>query len=500
MLPTMQSLGVTIAWELALAIALAIGVSAGRSEWVDEQVDERVEQVQETETETPAQAEVTPQHAEVRQVAKGTAAVLSQVPQTLVFPAWMVERVPTLTAVYYFSPTCPHCQDRIPEILGMVAEGSMAWLGVASSSATQSEIDFFKAEYKVPFALIQDDENGTFANTVGAKRFPSLYILEPPLPGAEAAPGTLILQSSVAPFHPGSSKIFSMRQDPGDPFKAFDGYVGPATCGACHTQETESWGLTHHAIAYRTLVARERQQDTACVGCHVTGMGQDGGFVLGEDESQMRDVTCEACHGPGGPHNPIAAKVDPRGSCVGCHDAEHSIAFSVEKGMPHIDHFAAVGIPRSEWRDKKLALLRGEAPRPLLAFPEGPTVGAKACKSCHSKSHKGWKRAPHGRAMASLTLEQRTQVGCVRCHATPRIFGGPPPTEVTGYRLDESVGCEACHGAGERHAADPGTDNIVSLGGSCPECVIEALCTSCHTPRWDKTWELQARLQAAKHP
>jgi hypothetical protein len=30
--------------------------------------------------------------------------------------------------------------------------------------------------------------------------------------------------------------------------------------------------------------------------------------------------------------------------------------------------------------------------------------------------------------------------------------------------------------------------------------VIEAVCTSCHTPKWDPEWELESRLEAAKHP
>jgi hypothetical protein len=67
------------------------------------------------------------------------------------------------------------------------------------------------------------------------------------------------------------------------------------------------------------------------------------------------------------------------------------------------------------------------------------------------------------------------------------------------YRMDESVGCEACHGAGGEHVKEPTKDNIVGLGESCPECVIEAICTSCHTPAWDPGWELKTRLNSIRH-
>ena len=67
------------------------------------------------------------------------------------------------------------------------------------------------------------------------------------------------------------------------------------------------------------------------------------------------------------------------------------------------------------------------------------------------------------------------------------------------FRTDESVGCESCHGPGAVHASEPRKDNIVGLSGSCPECVIEAICTSCHTPEWDPEWNLSERLEALDH-
>jgi hypothetical protein len=64
----------------------------------------------------------------------------------------------------------------------------------------------------------------------------------------------------------------------------------------------------------------------------------------------------------------------------------------------------------------------------------------------------------------------------------------------------ESVGCEACHGPGGAHiAAKGGTDNIEKLGDDCPVCVIEAVCTSCHTSEFDKDWDLDTHLPKVGH-
>ena len=100
--------------------------------------------------------------------------------------------------------------------------------------------------------------------------------------------------------------------------------------------------------------------------------------------------------------------------------------------------------------------------------------------------------------MASLSEEEAAKVECVRCHASPTA-SGPEPTELAGFRVDDGVGCESCHGPGEQHVAAPTAQNIIGLGESCPECVIEEICTSCHTPKWDPGWDLKKRLKAVGH-
>jgi hypothetical protein len=150
-------------------------------------------------------------------------------------------------------------------------------------------------------------------------------------------------------------------------------------------------------------------------------------------------------------------------------------------------------------RARLTALMDGEAPRPLLAFPAGPNLGSESCKSCHAEEYKAWKKSPHARAMSSLRGPELEQADCVSCHAlAATVVDGPraqAPT-LADFQPEQGVGCEACHGPGGAHVAQPRKDNIVGLGESCPECVIESICTSCHTAKWDPRWKLQPRLEA----
>ena len=440
--------------------------------------------------------------------AASTAQVLTpNEPVALALPPFVADRVLGPTALFYFSPSCPHCQQVMPEVNALAKRPGMAWLGIASSRAGPTEISAFAADYGATFPLISD-EGGAFAQSVGARSTPIVLVVEPAPPGAGPAVnaamvadgGLVHLTEGYQPFSRGLGAVLRMRSHPDQPFADFDGYQGDLVCSTCHTHEARSMALTHHSVAYRTLYTRERTDDPACVACHVTGMGA-GGFELGDHGSPFTDVGCEACHGPSGPHD--GQPSDARAACVGCHDAEHSVAFSVAKGLPHIDHFADQGMTDDQMMARMQALGSGEADKPLLAFPDGPTVGSKACVGCHASQAKWHKDAdPHTGAMRHLSGDQAHGEACVTCHATPTAMSSmapPDPARPEAWRTGEGVGCESCHGPGADHAADPKKGNIVGLGDSCPECVIEAICTSCHTPKWDPGWTLDARLQAIDH-
>lgn len=435
------------------------------------------------------------------QTAAGLAQTLMPMsPVRVELPTWLARKITDDTALFYFSPTCPHCRHIMPEVKSLQGKGGLRWLGVAAAGSSEADLAEFKATFQPGFDILIDSAEREVGTTLAAASTPSLYIARP-VSGADLsqARAPIDIIDAWSPMGPGIGSVMLIRRHPNDPFRDFQGYLGNRTCTSCHSQEGLSHALSLHAIAYRTLYMRDRAEDQACVGCHVTGMGQPGGFVIGDHSSMLTGVGCEACHGPSGPHDgsPTVATE----TCAGCHDAEHSIAFSLEKGVPLIDHFAATGMSEDQLRARLAAMADGSAERPLLAFPKGPTMGAESCKGCHKAVYKSWKKSPHAAAMKSLGEGDGAKPDCARCHATATAMGAlrEAPLTLPELRTDEGVGCEACHGSGEAHVAAPSKDNIIGLGESCPECVIESICTSCHTPKWDPRWSTAERLKASKH-
>jgi hypothetical protein len=92
---------------------------------------------------------------------------------------------------------------------------------------------------------------------------------------------------------------------------------------------------------------------------------------------------------------------------------------------------------------------------------QGAFVGSKKCESCHELSYKVWKKSGHSHAYDTLVKAEPARNNdpeCVSCHVI-----GWHPTDYFPYRggfmgiaktpdlID--VGCESCHGPGEKHVA-----------------------------------------------
>ena len=124
-----------------------------------------------------------------------------------------------------------------------------------------------------------------------------------------------------------------------------NGYVSATACQRCHQQEYLQWSATRHAFAYETLLKKERYFDSGCVSCHTTGLGYSTGFQIGDQDSTLKGVQCETCHGPGKQHvgNPKKTNIR-RGAdtslCLECHDTKHSPGFAdiVALHTKDIDH------------------------------------------------------------------------------------------------------------------------------------------------------------------
>jgi len=399
------------------------------------------------------------------------------------------------TFIFYFSPTCPHCRTVAHEVnaLAKRLDGHANVVGVSSGSSSLADLLEFKSTFDISFRVIHD-HNRAIVSALGARSTPSAILVEP----VNKAKVKVI--DVWYPYLPGYDAMVEGRAR-GDIWSAFreNEYKGDNFCGACHRVPTLSWSLTHHSLAWSTLVVAGEHENPECTGCHVTGSGQPTGWT-DEPHNKMVNVGCEACHGPGGPHDGV--RLAPRDTCEGCHDEKHAIAFSYEKGLPLIDHYRAQSLSPEALHDERVKLHNGEVPRDLLAFAAGKNLGAEACRSCHEDEYSWWKSSRHQAAMSSLRAHEPPQSddpACVRCHATA-IASGTPPDTMDGFRVDEGVGCESCHGPGEAHVAAQGAaGTIEGLGEDCPVCVIEAVCTGCHTKQWDATWDLDSDLPKVEH-
>jgi hypothetical protein len=123
---------------------------------------------------------------------------------------------------------------------------------------------------------------------------------------------------------------------------AGDHYLGVGTCQSCHAEEFEVYKDTRHARAYATLAEQFMHRDTNCVGCHVTGWEDKGGFTgvrFRGAQVDLVDVQCEACHGPGALHNRDGSYLEKAaGSCEHCHTEKDDPDFDFETDWPKVAH------------------------------------------------------------------------------------------------------------------------------------------------------------------
>jgi hypothetical protein len=170
-------------------------------------------------------------------------------------------------------------------------------------------------------------------------------------------------------------------------------------------------------------------------------------------------------------------------------------------------------------RDLGFSQLVGEHPAPHpLAESNGRFVGSQKCEACHERSYDIWKRSGHAHAyktLVDLDPPRNFDPECVSCHVVgwhPSKFfpyqGGFESVKKTPHL--KNVGCEDCHGPGEKHcAAELGSDE--KLQKKCRQAVVvtkeQAMkdqCVTCHdldnSPEFnfDKYWPLIEHREKAE--
>ena len=170
------------------------------------------------------------------------------------------------------------------------------------------------------------------------------YVRVEHIPLTEEIPPDPDLSAALQSYY---SQLQAMNANKGDmsrcePKKGKPTFVGTAKCAECHEEAYAFWQKTKHAQAWETLESDNKQYDLTCVGCHVVGYQQAGGFCRIKDVAGFEDVGCENCHGPGSIHadnsepDSIVLK-STETTCAGeCHVPEHSDAFDYVKYLKEV--------------------------------------------------------------------------------------------------------------------------------------------------------------------
>ena len=405
----------------------------------------------------------------------------------------------------FFLHTCPHCHELLSflkEVLPALPASQRPMLvGVEISGRTESVRSQLRADGLDFFPVVFDPDGkiraayGVFAGVPDTFLIGADGLIHQRLRGWVPEQNGPVLRMRIAKLSGAPVPMLLRTQ----------GFSGSEACGVCHESEHETWTFTRHATAFDTLVKHGADSDPECIGCHVVGYGQPGGFVGARESADLENVGCESCHGRGGPHlSPgfvSAGNYEP--ACGRCHDQKHSLGFEYTTFLPRVSHAANAAIAKLPLEEKRKLLAARGAPRKDL-LPTNPIyVGSAACRSCHAAEHETWSASPHARAVETLAaVHKERNPDCLRCHSTG--FGRPggfPEKGLPAEHADRAeVGCESCHGPGGDHVAEGATKigTIVSLGDKCDSCVILQICGACHDDANDPGFEFEVKQKIEK--
>jgi len=118
----------------------------------------------------------------------------------------------------------------------------------------------------------------------------------------------------------------------------------------------------------------------------------------------------------------------------------------------------------------------------IFSQEEAAYVGSESCIGCHESLNKehidNWRRSPMARKAFPLIRNEPNKTKCILCHATGY------DSEKKTYK-EENVGCEACHGPGEKYQEMMMGSNAQEGGKIARENALKS-CTRCHHPHIGK--------------
>jgi hypothetical protein len=171
-----------------------------------------------------------------------------------------------------------------------------------------------------------------------------------------------------------------------------------------------------------------------------------------------------------------------------------------------------------------LSAMTGPSAAPARA--DAKYIGVSKCKNCHKSEHSGdqytvWEKGPHAKAYEALASDAAKKAGaargvadpqkapeCLKCHVT--AYGVDEKQIKKGFKIEDGVQCETCHGPGENHmkarmkAAMSGkTDPAVPAEVGADEIIShppKETCLGCHnseSPTFERFcyWNATAKIR-----
>lgn len=411
--------------------------------------------------------------------------------------------------LFFFSPRCPHCQKEMLFLKNFVTpEIKKAGLEIITVSVLKVEgqnktlID----QFTMPDWHIIDGSD---------RKIKDLYTQNTSIPEV-----FFIDRDGKIRFHDTGyaetyhANLNTMRFKkllglPNPPLLSDKTYNGVESCMICHEDEYVSWAVTPHAHAFETLEIKDEDFNPECVGCHSIGMNDPKGWRTrktknGEEiavvQERFQNIQCEHCHGIGGAHmSTPPSEEELKNTCLECHTEKFSLHFDYHERIQKVNHHDKEKI----WNlspEEKLNLLKKVNKNPHQLFGSKlKYVGSDTCIKCHTDVHNNWKQSPHGKAFEALKRENKTNdPQCLQCHTVGLDQPGGYSLQNNKKPAFEGVGCESCHGPGEKHIASQRKSDIRSLGDDCPFCVVEQICLSCHDTQNDPHFNIYKGLEKIK--
>jgi hypothetical protein len=134
--------------------------------------------------------------------------------------------------------------------------------------------------------------------------------------------------------------------------------------------------------------------------------------------------------------------------------------------------------------------LLSAVPRSKLREGEG-FAGSAACRGCHGAAHEAWVISKHAKALSTLEkVKHDVDPECVPCHVVglDKEQGFESRTKTADLA---DVGCESCHGPGQKHMESPSEHRLGKAG--------DASCKACHIPDHSPGFDFKAYWDRIKH-